>query len=89
MSILQELIMTDPILAKQDPKKIINAYQQILRLAPHISLEKDVVRAKLREMMAGQALHPTDANQLVEANTNIMKQTQLLHAVDGEPTKKH
>ena len=83
VAILQELIMTDPILVKQDPRKIIQAYQQLIRLAPHISKEKEVVRAKLREMMAGQALHPTDANQLVEANTNIMKQHQMLHQTDG------
>lgn len=83
IAILQELIMTDPILMKQDPRKIIQAYQQILRLAPQISKEKEVVRAKLREMMAGQALHPTDANQLVEANTNLMKQHQMLHQTEG------
>ena len=87
ISILQELIMTDPILMKQDPRKIIQAYQQIIRLAPHISKEKEVVRAKLREMMAGQALHPTDANQLVEANTNMMKQHQMLHQMTGDKDK--
>lgn len=87
MMLLQDLIMTDDILKKQDPRKIIQAYQQILRLAPHISLEKDVVRAQLRQMLAGQALHPTDANQLVEANTNMMKQHQLLHSVENGEKK--
>jgi hypothetical protein len=90
MAILQELIMTDDILKKQDPRKIIQAYQQVLRLAPQISKEKEVVRAKLREMMAGQALHPTDANQLVEANTNLMQQHQMLRQIDdsGKKDKK-
>lgn len=88
MAILQELIMTDEILKKQDPRKIIQAYQQILRLAPQISKEKEVVRAKLREMMAGQALHPMDAKQLIETNTEFMKQHEMLHKTEDAGKKK-
>ena len=92
-AILQELIMTDPILMKQDPRKIISAYQQVLRLAPHLSKEKEVVRAQLRAMMAGQALHPTDAGQLVNVNTDIMKQQKELKSTsdskDDDKKGKH
>lgn len=81
--LLQELIMTDPILAHQDPKKILTAYTQILRLAPHLAKEKEVVRSLLRELTATQSLAPTEANQLVEANTNFLKQHQLMKSTSG------
>lgn len=81
--LLQELIMTDPILAHQDPKKILTAYTQILRLAPHLAKEKEVVRSLLRELTATQSLAPTEANQLVEANTNFLKQQQLMKSTSG------
>ncbi len=87
-AILQELIMTDEILKKQDPRKIVQAYQQILRLSPQLTKEKEVLRAKLREMMAGQALHPTDAKQLIETNTEYLKQHEMLHKTEGGDHQK-
>lgn len=86
-TMLQELIMTDPILAHQDPKKILSAYQQILRLAPHLAKEKEVVRSLLRQLTATQSLAPVEANQLVEANMNLMKQHQLLHSTQEDKKK--
>jgi hypothetical protein len=86
-SMLQELIMTDPILAHQDPKKILSAYQQVLRLAPHLAKEKEVVRSLLRQLTATQSLAPVEANQLVEANTNLLKQHQLFRSHTGDDKK--
>lgn len=90
IAILQDLLMTDPILHKADPYKVISAYEQMLRLAPHMSKQKEVVRAQLRGMLAVPAFAAHDANQLVEANTNLMKQHQLLNAEEsgtGAPGK--
>lgn len=87
-TLVQELIMTDPILAHQDPKKILTAYSQILRLAPHLAKEKEVVRSLLRELTATQSLAPTEANQLVEANTNFLKQQQLMKSTIGGNDKE-
>jgi len=86
-TMLQELIMTDPILASLDPKKILSAYQQILRLAPHIAKEKEVVRSLLRQLTATQSLAPVEANQLVEANSNLLRQHQLLHSTQDDKKK--
>lgn len=88
VTMLQELIMTDPILAHQDPRKILSAYQQILRLAPQMAKEKEVVRSLLRQLTATQSLAPVEANQLVEANTNLLKQHQLFHSQSGGDDKK-
>jgi hypothetical protein len=87
ITLLQDLIMTDPILMKQDPRKIIQAYQQILRLSPQLSKEKEVVRAQLRAMMAGQALHPTDAEQLVGIDSALMKQHRMQHETSENKEK--
>ncbi len=86
-TLLQELIMTDSILKHQDPKKVIQAYQQILRLAPHLAMEKEVVRSLLRSMTAAQSLGTMEANQLIEGNTAYLKQHQMLHAVNDDKKK--
>lgn len=86
-TLLQELIMTDPILKHQDPRKIIQAYQQILRLAPHLAMEKEVVRSLLRSMTAAQSLGTMEANQLIEGNTAYLKQHQMLRSGDAAKKK--
>ncbi len=87
-TVIQELVMTDPILAKQDPRKVISAYQQILRLAPHIAKEKEVVRSLLRTMTAVDGVGPMEANQMVEANSNYLKQHQMMHMTEDQHPKK-
>ena len=38
--------------------------------------------------IATQSLAPVEANQLVEANTNLLKQHQLFHSQSGGDVKK-
>ena len=71
--LLQELIMTDPILSKANPQKVAKAYEQILRLSPQVSKEKEVVRAMLRQAVASQAIAPYDADQWTKLDTDILK----------------
>jgi hypothetical protein len=87
-SLLQELIMTDPILRHQPPQRVIQAYQTMLRMAPHLAEDREVVRALLRQLTATQSIHPTEANQLIEANTNLMKQRQLMHSTNPKKENK-
>lgn len=86
-ALLQELLMTDPILRHQPPQKVLQAYQTMLRMAPHLAEDREVVRALLRNLTATQSIHPTDANQWIEANTNLMKQHQLLHTTNSDHKK--
>lgn len=83
--ILQELIMADPILAKADPHKIVAAYEQLLKIAPHVAQQKEVVRSHLRSSLAsimpgatGSALLPLEAKQLAETNTELMRQREMI-----------
>ena len=71
--LLQELMLTDPILSKVSPAKVARAYEQILRLSPEISKEKEVVRAELRAMVASQALSKFDADLLAKTDVGMLK----------------
>jgi len=87
-SLVQDLLITDPILSKAKPRKVIHAYEQILRLAPQLSLEKDVVRGLLRQLVEAQALSDYDADRLTQADINRMKQKQLQRGA-SEPSHKN
>jgi uncharacterized Zn finger protein (UPF0148 family) len=71
--LLQELMLTDSILSKVSPAKVARAFEQLLRLSPEISKEKEVVRANLRAMVASQAFGTFEADQLTKLDTNMLK----------------
>ena len=71
--LLQELLMTDPILSKANPAKVVRAFEQLLRLSPEISKEKEVVRAELRAMVASQALSKFDADLMAKTDIGLLK----------------
>lgn len=80
--LLQELMMTDPILSKVNPAKVARAFEQILRLSPEISKEKEVVRAELRAMVSTQALSKYDAELMSKLDLGMLKRrvaTQLFN----------
>jgi hypothetical protein len=85
-AILQELLFLDPVLSKEDPRKVTRLFEQILRLAPNLTTEKEVVRALLRQMLATEGLGAFEANQLTEADLNRMKQKLMLAGklIDGK-----
>ena len=71
--LLQELMLTDPILSKVNPAKVARAFEQILRLSPEISKEKEVVRAELRAMVSSQALSKFDADLMTKLDVGMLK----------------
>jgi hypothetical protein len=75
--LLQELMLTDPILSKVSPQRVAKAYEQILRLSPQVSKEKEVVRAMLRQAVASQAVAPHDADQWTRLDTDILKRRMI------------
>ncbi len=75
--LLQELMLTDPILSKVPAQKVAKAYEQILRLSPQVSKEKEVVRAMLRQAVASQAVAPHDADQWTRLDTDILKRKMV------------
>ena len=71
--LLQELMLTDPILSKVNPVKVARAFEQILRLSPELSKEKEVVRAELRAMVSSQALSKYDADLMTKLDVGMLK----------------
>lgn len=86
--ILQELLLTDEILKQVNPRKVAQAYEVLLQLAPQMSLQKEVVRAFLRQAVQAQGVSPFDANQLIMSNTNLAKQKLMLQGLGYKSDKK-
>lgn len=59
--ILEDLLLTDPVLSKEDPNLVSQAYLTIVNIAPDLSLNKEVVRAILRSSVHQLAIGPYDA----------------------------
>jgi hypothetical protein len=74
---LQELVATDPVLSKVSAKKVTDACQQLLCIAPEILKERELTRAFLRQAIAFHVIDPFQDQQLIHANTQLVKQHQL------------
>lgn len=75
--LIQELMMTDPIISKEPARKVLSAYEQILRVAPELSKQKEVMRMMLREILATQGLNTLTSNSLTEADINLMMHKRM------------
>jgi hypothetical protein len=64
--LLEDLIVNDPVLAEEDPDTVINAYRNLMDLAPEVSLNREVVRAILRQSVHSSAISPYDAKSFVD-----------------------
>lgn len=84
--LLQELMITDPILSKVNPAKVARAFEQLLRLSPEISKEKEVVRAELRAMVSSQALSTHDADLLSKTDLGMLKRRMATDAYHSGAT---
>ena len=60
--ILQELILTDPVLSGESPETVARAYQSLVEVAPHVALNREVVRSILRQATQSMAISPYDAD---------------------------
>ena len=85
--LLQELMMTDAILSKVNPVKVARAFEQLMRLSPEISKEKEVVRAELRAMVASQALSKFDAELMTKLDTGMLKRRIATHQFNAGNTE--
>jgi len=70
---LQELMLTDSILSHLPPVRVAKAYEQLIRLSPELSKEKELVRAELRAMTASQALSKFDAELMTKFDMGMLK----------------
>jgi hypothetical protein len=86
--LLQELMLTDPILSRVNPVRVAKAYEQLLRLSPETSKEKEVVRAQLRAMVASQALSAHDADLMTKLDVDMLKRRIATQAFNSGLTEQ-
>ena len=86
--IVQEFAATDPILSKIPTHEIVAAYEQMLRIAPEISEKKELVRTFLRQATTSQAINTFQGQDLINANTQLLRQHGVKLALNAKPKVK-
>jgi hypothetical protein len=68
---LQDLMTNDPVLSEENPETVAQAYHSVLSLAPELSINKEVVRAILRQAVHSVAISPYEAKVWTELEQSI------------------
>jgi hypothetical protein len=82
---LEELMTNDPVLADEDPEIVASAYSTILKIAPEVATNKEVVRAILRESVHSLAISPLTAQSWVELEKDLLTVTGRLPGREAQP----
>jgi len=83
-TMLQDLMMNDPIISGYDPEQVMNAYNQISQFAPRAANKRLMAQALLRKYLEqGQALDPFDMGQLMDI------EKQLTNVSEDESSKEN
>ena len=72
-SLLQELLITDPILSEEDPDTIIDIYNTIKTMSPRLAEDKNVMRVALRSAIQHEGIAPQEIKQFLEAEHDMQK----------------
>lgn len=76
-SIISELYSEDPVLSEASPEDVSRAYQALVQAAPEASLNKEIVRAILRQSVSSVAVSPFDAKQWADLDNALLKNRYL------------
>lgn len=88
-TVLQDLIITDPILSEEDEDKVADLYNTIKSVAPEMSKDKNVVRVVLRSAVQYDGIAAPDLAQLVEAERSIQKSKWNTEVIDNQRYDKN
>lgn len=72
-AMLQNLLITDPILSEADPDKVLDIYHTVRTQAPDIAGDINVMRVLLRSAIQHDGMTPFDLKQLIETNSAAQK----------------
>lgn len=72
-TMLQDLLVTDPILAEEDEDRIVNAFNTIKAVAPEMAKDKNVMRMALRQAAQHEGIDPFTLQQYMEAEKELQK----------------
>ena len=82
ISVLQNLLTTDEILADADPERVIEAFNSVRSLAPELAKDLNIMRVQLRAMIQHDGMSVFDANQLSKAEYDKRKTDLQVRALD-------
>lgn len=89
-SIITELYNDDDIIKEANPEDVQRAYATMVQASPEASMNKEVVRAFLRQAVNSVAVSSFDAKQLADLDTTLLKNRGTKVASfndDGFPVK--
>lgn len=66
--ILQYLLAKDDVLRDADPEVVLSGYETLLRVAPDVASDLELVRSILRQTSQSTAISPYDADQWAKLN---------------------
>jgi hypothetical protein len=85
ISVLQNLLTTDDVLAEADPEHVVSMYNTLRRLSPQMASDPNVVRVALRTMIQHDGISPFDAKSFLETEQAHQKtdfNKRLLDSMD-------
>ena len=72
-TLIQDLLITDPILMEADEDQVLDIYNTIKGVAPELAKDKNVMRVALRSAIQHEGIGPFDLQQFMEAEKNLQK----------------
>lgn len=84
--IITELYNDDPIISEASPDAVTQAYATLVQTAPEASMNKEVVRAVLRQSLNSVAVSPFDAKQWADLD-NVSLKNKSLRGLRGENSR--
>jgi hypothetical protein len=67
----EDLIRNDEILKEKDPKELANYFQTMIRMAPHLAADQEILRAHLRQVSGQALMGPYDAKVLADLEETL------------------
>jgi hypothetical protein len=82
ISTLQNLMMTDEILAEADPDQVVQIYNTIRQSAPELAGDVNVMRALLRSAVQHEGISPFDLKSVLDTELTKQKVNQGQQEMD-------
>lgn len=72
-AMLESMLVRDPVLRSADPTLTAQAYASLIRVAPEVSLNQEVVRSVLRQAVQSSGISPYDMKNVADLENTIRK----------------
>jgi hypothetical protein len=84
-SMLQDMMLNDPVISGHDPDDASMAYNEIVEMAPHLADQKLAVQTLMRKRLTQGALDPFEVDQLMGMEGKARSNRQVASAPVPKP----